>query len=137
MDVKSVCFNGILEEEVYIEQLDGYALIDEKDMVYRLHKALYGLKQAPRAWYERLHTHLMKIGFLRTSDDSNIYLKSKGDEILVSEVFVDDIIFGGNDVVSNSFTDEMKIEFEMSLVGEIKNFIGLEIQKMKNGIFIT
>lgn len=66
-----------------------------------MHKALYGLKKAPRAWYEWLHTHLMKIGFPRTSDNSNIYLKSKGDEILVSEVFVDDIIFGGNDDMSN------------------------------------
>lgn len=79
----------------------------------------------------------MKIGFLRTSDDSNIYLKLEGDEILVSEVFVDDIIFQGNDVMSNNFTDEMKNKFEISLVGEIKKFIGLRIQQMKNGIFIT
>lgn len=67
----------------------------------------------------------MKIGFARTSDDNNIYLKSEGDETLVSGVFVDDIIFGGNDGMSNSFADEVKNEFEMSLVGKIKNFIGL------------
>ncbi|GLJ06696.1 hypothetical protein SUGI_0045460 [Cryptomeria japonica] len=136
MDVKFAFLNGILEEEVYIEQPNGYTLIDKKDMVCRLHKDLYGLKQGSRAWYERLHIHLMKIGFLRTSDDSNIYLKFEGDKILVSEVFVDDIIFGGNDDMSNNFADEMKNEFEMSLVGEIKNFIGLQIQQMKNGIFV-
>lgn len=115
MDIKSTFLNRILEEEVYIEQLNGYALIDAKDMVCKLHKALYGLKQAPRAWYEILHSHLMKIGFLRTSEDNNIYLKSEGDKILVSEVFVDDIIFGGNDDMHDDFANEMKSEFEMSL----------------------
>lgn len=137
MDVKFAFLNGILEEEVYIEQPDGYALTDKEDVVCKLHKALYGLKQAPKAWYEWLHTHLMKIGFTRTNDDNNIYLKFEGDEILVSEVFVDDIIFGGNDDMSNCFADVMKNEFEISLVGEIKISIGLQIQQMKNGIFIT
>lgn len=79
----------------------------------------------------------MKICFLITNDDSNIYLKSEGDKIMVSEVFVDDIIFGGNDDMSNDFANEMKNEFKMFLVGEIKNFIGLQIQQMKNGIFFT
>lgn len=61
----------------------------------------------------------MKIGFQRTSEDSNIYQKSKGDHILICEVFVDDIIFGGDDEMSHVFADEMKKEFEMSLIGEI------------------
>ncbi|GLJ58266.1 hypothetical protein SUGI_1428590 [Cryptomeria japonica] len=84
-----------------------------------------------------VHSHLMKIGFQRTSEDSNIYLKSEGDKILVSEVFVDDVIFGGNDDMRDDFANEMKTEFEMSLVGEIKFFINLQIQQMKSGIFIT
>lgn len=63
MDVKSAFLNGILEEEVYIEQPDGFALSKDSNIVCRLHKALYGLKQAPRAWYESLHSHLVKIGF--------------------------------------------------------------------------
>lgn len=136
MDVKFAFLNGILEEEMYIEQLEGFALSEDSGMVCRLHKALYGLKQAPRAWYERLHSHLVKIGFQRTSEDSNIYLKSEGDQILICEVFVDDIIFGGDDKMSHAFVDEMK-EFEISLIGEIKFFIGLQIQQMKEGIFIT
>ena len=81
-------------------------------MVCKLHKALYGLKQVLRAWYERLHSHLVKIGFQRTNEDSNIYLKIEGDKILVSEVFVDDMC--------HHFSNEMKNEIEMSLVGEIK-----------------
>lgn len=127
MHVKSAFLNGVLEEELYIEQLDGFTLFEDSDMVCRLHKALYGLKQAPRAWYERLHSHLVKIGFERTSEDSNIYLKSEEDQILICEVFVDDIIFGGDDKMIHEFADEMKKEFEMSLIGEIKFFIGLQI----------
>lgn len=80
-DVKSAFLNGILEEEVYIEQPDGFALTKDKNMVCKLHKALYGLNQAPRAWYERLHSHLIKIGFQRTSEDKNIYLNTKRDKL--------------------------------------------------------
>ena len=85
MDVKSIFLNGILEEEVYIEQLEGFFDKNNKDKVCRLHKALYGLKQAPRAWYERLHKYLVKIGFERTDDNSNMSIKSKeGKDILIS-----------------------------------------------------
>ena len=75
MDVKSAFLNGILEEEVYIEQLEGFVDENNRDMVCKLHKALYGLKQAPRAWYERLHKYLVQIGFERTNDNSNMYIK--------------------------------------------------------------
>ena len=94
MDVKSAFLNGILEEEVYIEKLEGFVDEKNKDMVCKLHKALYGLKQAPRAWYERLHKYLVKIGFDRTDDKKNLYIKAeKGKHILILEIFVDDIIF--------------------------------------------
>lgn len=63
MDVKSTFLNGILEEEVYIEQPKGFVDPNNKNMICRLHKALYGLKKTPRAWYERLHNYLVKIGF--------------------------------------------------------------------------
>ena len=73
MDVKSTFMNEILEEVVYLEQTKGFADKNNKNMVCRLHKALYGLKQEPKAWYERLHTYLVKIGFERT-DDKNVTL---------------------------------------------------------------
>ena len=73
-------------------------------MVCRLQKALYGLKQAPRAWYERLHSYLVKIGFERTNDNNNLYMKiDKGKGILISQFFVDDIIFGGQDALCKEF----------------------------------
>ena len=71
MDVKSTFFNGILDEEVYIEQPKGFIDPKKRDMICKLHKALYGLKQAPRAWYERLHYYLIQIGFQKTNDNSS------------------------------------------------------------------
>ena len=95
-------------------------------MVCRLHKYLYGLAQVPRAWYERLHKYLVKIGFERMDNNNNLYLKiEKGKGILLSEIFVDDIIFGGQDTLCKAFTNEMKQEFEMSMFGEIEFFVGL------------
>ena len=76
MDVKSILLNGILEEEVYIEQPKGFFDKNKKDKVWKLHKSLYGLKQAPREWYERLHNYLVNIGFEKTDDNNNLYLKT-------------------------------------------------------------
>ena len=101
-------------------------------------KALYGLKQAPRAWYERLYNYLMKIGFDRTDDYRNLYLKTKkGKGILLFEIFVDHIIFGGQDSLCKAFSNEMKKEFEMSMFGEIKLFVGWKVFKIKYCIYIT
>lgn len=138
MDVKFRFWNGILEEEVYIEKLEGFVDENNKDKVCKLHKALYGLKQAPRAWYERCHKHLVKIGFGKIDDNNNMYIKSEeGKDILISEIFMDDIIFGGKEVLSKDFTDKMKHEFEMSMFEEIKFFVGLQIHQLKHGIFVT
>ena len=75
MDVKSTFLNGILNEEVYIEQLEGFIDLNKRDLGYKLHKALYALKKAPRAWYERLHNYLIQIDFQRTNDNSSMYIK--------------------------------------------------------------
>ena len=95
MDVKSTLLNGILEEEVYIDQNEGFVDPSKRNMVWKPHKVLYGLKEAPRAWYERLHTYLVKIGFKRTNNNINLYPKSESkNKILLAKFFVDDIIFG-------------------------------------------
>ena len=126
LDGKSAFLNGILEEEVYIEYLEGFVDINNKNMVCRLHKALYGLKQAQRAQYERLHKYLVKIGFERNDDNNNLYIKTmKGKGIFLSKIYVDDIIFGGQDSLCKDFANQMKLEFEMSMFGEIIFFVGL------------
>ena len=83
MDVKSAFLNGILEEEVYIEQLEGFVDPSKSDMVCEWHKALYGMKKDPKAWYERLHNYLMKICFQRTNDNNNLYIKEGPDKKII------------------------------------------------------
>ena len=124
MDVKSIFINGILEEKVYIGQLEGFFDENNKDMVCKLHKALYGLKQAPRAWYERLHKYLGKIGFERKDDNNNLYIKTKkGKDIMISKIFVDDIIFGGKDALCKDFADQMKHESGCQCLGKSNSLL--------------
>ena len=107
-------------------------------MVFKLHKALYGLKQASRAWYERLHNYLIQIGFQRTNDNNTVYIKEGlDDKIVLVGIFVDDTLFIGNDDLCKGFLEKMNKEFEMSMFGEIKFFVGLQIQQRNNGIYIT
>jgi hypothetical protein len=96
MDVKSTFLNGTLEEEVYIEQPEGFILTENQDYVCKLKKALYGLKQAPRAWFSRLDQYLQKQGYKRGTTDKNLYIKIEDQDMIVVVVYVDDIIFGSN-----------------------------------------
>ena len=124
--------------EVYIEQPEGFVDPNKRDMVCELHKALYGLKQAPRAWYERIHNYLIQIGFQRTNDNRSLYVKEGSNKkIVMTKIFVDDTIFIENDDLCKAFAKEMRKEFEMSMFGEIKFFVGLQVQQSKNGIYIT
>eukprot|EP00253_Pinus_taeda_P014397 PITA_14397 len=117
MDVKSTFLNGELEEEVYIEQLEGFLLTDKKNYVCRLNKALYGLKQAPRAWYACLDRYLQQQGFKKGSVDNNLHVRIEHDSLTIIYVYVDDIIFGSNDDrLSKKFATNMQSEFEMSLL---------------------
>ncbi|MCZ2221957.1 hypothetical protein NUW87_11410, partial [Corynebacterium pilbarense] len=138
MDVKSTFLNGDLEEEVYMEQPEGFSLTDNPNYVCKLKKALYGLKQAPRAWYSRLDKFLQEKGFKKGIVDSNLYIKSEGDDLLVVLVYVDDIIFGcTNESSVQWFANSMQTEFEMSMIGELSFFLGLQITQRPEGIFIS
>jgi len=138
MDVKSAFINGDLEEEVYIEQPDGFILGNDPKLVCGQKKALYGLKQAPRAWYFWLDKYLHQQGFSKGSIDSNIYIKIDNDKFLIIVVYVDDIIFGSNEeAMSQKFALVMQKELEMSLLGEITYFLGLQVQQNKDGIFLS
>jgi hypothetical protein len=102
-----------------------------------LKKALYGLKQAPRAWYARLDSYLQKQGLKRGSTDNNLYCKIDGNNLIIVEVYVDDIIFGSNEIkTSEDFAKKMQQEFKMSMLGELNFFIGLQIIQTKIGFFI-
>ncbi|GJY07708.1 retrovirus-related pol polyprotein from transposon TNT 1-94 [Tanacetum coccineum] len=120
----------------------GYSLrmlhTSHLDKVYRLKKALYGLKQAPRAWYDELSNFLVSKGFSKGSIDPTMFITKKGDDILLVQVYVDDIIFGStNPKLSKKFEKLMHNKFEMSMMGELKFFLGIQINQSPCGIFIN
>ena len=138
MDVKYAFLNGYLNEEVFVEQLKGFEDPHFPDHVLRLKKALYGLKQAPRAWYDRLIHYLLNRGFKRGYADQTLFVKNDEDYLLVAQVYVDDIVVGATiDDRAIEFSEEMKKEFEMSMVGELTFFLGLQVKQKKKGIFVS
>jgi hypothetical protein len=138
MDVKSAFLNGFLQEEVFVEQPKGFVDAHHPNHVYRLKKALYGLKQAPRAWYERLTQFLVNNDYTRGSVDKTLFIKKDNDELFIAQIYVDDIVFGStNNTKVQQFVDVMSHEFEMSLVGELSYFLGLQIRQLNDGIFIS
>ncbi|GKC93360.1 retrovirus-related pol polyprotein from transposon TNT 1-94, partial [Tanacetum coccineum] len=117
MDVKMTFLNGPLKEEVYVAQPDGFVNPDHPDKFYRLKKSLYGLKQAPRAWYDEL--------FNKGTINPTLFTIRYGEDILLVQVYIDDIIFGStNPRFSKRFEKLMHGRFEMSLIGEMKFFLG-------------
>ena len=138
MDFKSAFLNGVIQEEVYVKQPPGFEDPKNPDHVYKLKKALYGLKQAPRAWYERLTSFLISKGYSRGKADTTLFIKKKKDDIILVQIYVDDIIFGATDErLCKQFSSQMKEEFEMSMMGELTFFIGLQIKQSAEGIFIS
>lgn len=126
MDVKSTFLNGLLQEEVFVEQLEGFEDPQFPNYVYRLKKALYSLKQAPRAWHERLTKFLLDNHFDRGSVDKILFIKRKKGNILVVQIYVDDIIFCSTcAIITHGFAQTMKSKIEMSMEGELKFFLGL------------
>jgi hypothetical protein len=138
MDVKSAFLNGEIEQVVYVKQPPGFVDPKYPNHVCRLNKALYGLKQAPRAWYETLTSHLLNNGFCRGAIDSTLFtLREKGNILLV-QIYVDDIIFGSTDEkLCKRFSEIMSKEYEMSMMGELTFFLGLQIKQTRDGIFIS
>jgi hypothetical protein len=137
MDVKSAFLNGYIEEEVYVRQPPGFENPKYPNHVYKLHKALYGLKQVPRAWYERLKAFLLAKGFKMGSVDKTLFLLKQGTDTLLVQIYVDDIIFGGSShALVAKFSETMSREFEMSMMGELKFFLGLQIKQTREGTFV-
>ncbi|GJY68153.1 retrovirus-related pol polyprotein from transposon TNT 1-94 [Tanacetum coccineum] len=129
MDVKTTFLYGPLKEEVYVNQPDGFVDPYHPDKVYRLKKALYGLKQAPRAWYDELSKFLVSKGFSKGSIDPTLFITKHGEDILLVQIYVDDIIFGStNPKLSKRFEKLMHSKFEMSMMGELKFFSFLEFR---------
>ena len=96
LDVKSAFLNGVLEEDTYVEQLEGFQVSGCEDKVYKLRKALYGLKQAPRAWYSRIDAYLLQQGFKRSESEATLYVLKVQEEVqLIVSLYVDDLLVIG------------------------------------------
>ncbi|GJX11713.1 putative ribonuclease H-like domain-containing protein [Tanacetum coccineum] len=138
MDVKSAFLYGTIKEEVYVCQPLGFEDPQFPDKVYKIEKALYGLHQAPRSWYETLSTYLLENRFRRGTIDKTLFIKKDRGDILLVQVYVDDIIFG---FTKKSFCVEfeqmMHKRFQISSMGELTFFLGLQIQQKEDGIFIS
>ncbi|GJT75157.1 putative ribonuclease H-like domain-containing protein [Tanacetum coccineum] len=138
MDVKSAFLYGEIDEEVYVTQPKGFEDPHFPKHVYKVVKALYGLHQAPRAWYARLSTFLLKHNYRRGTIDKTLFIKKNSRDIILVQVYVDDIIFGST---KKAWCDEfevlMKGEFKMSAMGELTFFLGLQVKQKTNGIFIS
>ncbi|GJS18498.1 putative ribonuclease H-like domain-containing protein [Tanacetum coccineum] len=138
MDVKSAFLYGQIEEEVYVCQPPGFEDPDHPDKVYKVVKALYGLHQAPRAWYDTLANYLLCNGFQRGKIDQTLFIKRQKGHILLVQIYVDDIIFGSTKKeLCDEFEKLMKDKFQMSSIGELTFFLGLQVQQKKKGIFIS
>ncbi|GJR64825.1 putative ribonuclease H-like domain-containing protein [Tanacetum coccineum] len=138
MDVKTAFLNGELKEEVYVHQPEGFADPERPHHVYRLKKALYGLKQAPRAWYDTLSKFLRAQGFSKGVVDPTLFIRKTGNHTLHVQIYVDDIIFASTDPNDcDRFSNEMSSKFQMSMMGQISFFLGLQISQNPRGIFIN
>ncbi|GJR06676.1 retrovirus-related pol polyprotein from transposon TNT 1-94 [Tanacetum coccineum] len=138
MDVKTAFLNGNLREEVYVSQPDGFVDPDKPNHVYKLKKALYGLKQAPRAWYDMLSSFLISNDFSKGSVDPTLFIRREGNELILVQIYVDDIIFAASTPeLCDLFAKIMCSKFKMSMMGKISFFLGLQISQSPRGIFIN
>ncbi|GJU75710.1 retrovirus-related pol polyprotein from transposon TNT 1-94 [Tanacetum coccineum] len=138
MDVKSAFLNGFINEEVYVAQPPGFIDFAKPNHVYRLKKALYGLKQAPKAWYDRLKAFLIKHDYTMGMVDNTLFTKKKDPNLIIVQIYVDDIIFGSTcQEMCDDFAKIMHDEFEMSMMGELNFFLGLQIKQLEDGIFFN
>ena len=138
LDVKSAFLNGVLKEEVYVEQPKGFKVKNIGHKVYKLRKALYGLKQAPRAWYSEIDAHLSMCKFKRSTSEATLYTRSdlEGNLIIVS-IYVDDIVYtGSSERLLGEFKREMMQRYEMSDLGLLRHFLGMGILQTDQGVFI-
>ncbi|GKF04791.1 retrovirus-related pol polyprotein from transposon TNT 1-94 [Tanacetum coccineum] len=138
MDVKITLLNGVLMEEVYVTQPNGFVYQDHPKYVNRLKKALYGLKQAPRAWYDILSKFLLSHKFLKGVVDPTLFMRKEGKDILLVQINVDNIIFASiNTELCDTFENIMSSKFKMSMIGKLSFFLGLQISQNLRGIFIN
>jgi hypothetical protein len=136
--VKSEFLNGVLKEEVYLTQHEGFVEKGQEHLVCKLKKEFYGLKKAPMSWYEKIESLFLQQGFMRTKSDPNLYTKfDEQGYIVLIFLYVDDLIITGN---AEKLIDEIKEQlskvFEMKDLGELHYCLGLEVWRNAGNFFV-
>jgi hypothetical protein len=137
MDVKFPFLHGDLQEEIYMEQPLGYVQNDS-NLVCHLKKSLYGLKQAPRVWYAKMDNFLPDTSFCRCHSDPNVYTKKVGSHLIILVLYVDDLILTSSDPkLLTHVKSSLKKKFEMTNLGYLHYFLGLQVLQTKEGISLS
>ena len=138
LDVKSAFLNGEINEVIHVKQPEGFLVKGKEGYVLRLKKALYGLKQAPRAWYFKLHSCLISLGFVKSKHEPSLYLKQSDSNIVIVGVYVDDLIVSGSSSAGiGNFKGEMTQKFDTSDLGFLSSYLGIEVKQGKKFIFLS
>ena len=138
LDVKTAFLHGELNEEVYVSQPEGFEKKGEEHKVFKLSKALYGLRQAPRAWNTKLDQILKQLSFKKCSKESSVYRKDDDGKLLIVAIYVDDLFVTGNSRKEiTDFKRNMSKNFEMSDLGLLTYYLGLEVKQSPDCITIT
>eukprot|EP00253_Pinus_taeda_P034461 PITA_34461 len=137
MDVKSAFLHGDLHEEIYMEQPIGF-IQTYSSLLCWLKKSLYGLKKAPRAWYAKMDSFLLESDFSRCHSDNTVYTKKVGKSLIILVLYVDDLILTGSDPnLINHVNSSLKKKFEMTDLGQLHYFLGLQVLQSKEGISLS
>jgi hypothetical protein len=137
MDVKFAFLHGDLKEEIYMKQPPSY-VHNDSSLVCRLKKSLYGLKQAPQAWYAKMDIFLIDNGFSRCHSNPSVYTKKVGSHLIILVLYVDDLILTGSDSkLLNHVKTSRKNKFEMTYLGFLHYFLGLQVLQTNEGIFLS
>eukprot|EP00253_Pinus_taeda_P008579 PITA_08579 len=139
MDVKTAFLNGDLKDNVFMSQPEGFAVKGHEHRVCKLVKSLYGLKQAPRAWYEKLTEHLLRLNFNHFDlDDATLFVKKVGKTVVYLVVYVDDVLMtGNNESYIASIKKELGKSFEMTDLGHVHYYLGIEVTQHPKSIFLS
>ena len=137
MDVKIAFLNGKVDQEVFVEQPEGFVLHNRESHVCRLIKALYGLKQAPNVWYDTIDGFLKDLGFQKSTTNANLYLRVIRNQPLILILYMDDLFLTGEDSLIDWCKRELTAKFEMKDLGLMHYCLGLEVWQRKDGIFLA
>ena len=138
LDIKNAFLNGVLEEEVYMEQPPGFVVKEEASKVCRLRRSLYGLKQSPRAWFGRFSSVMEEFGMIRSAYDHSVFFKHHQGRRIILVVYVDDIIITGDDDIGiTKLKQFLQSQFQISDLGRLRYFLGIEVSRSPQGILLS